>query len=83
MSWKEIISFDPDVCHGKAHIKGTRVLVSVILDSLAEKVTIKELLKDYPSLKEEDIYAALQYGAMLAREDIITIRPKKEQESEV
>jgi len=83
MKWQDFISFDPNVVHGKAHIKGTRVLVSVILDSLAEKESIKEILKQYPSLKEDDIYAALQYGAMLAREDIITIKPKKEQKSEV
>ncbi|MBD3198083.1 MAG: DUF433 domain-containing protein [Candidatus Lokiarchaeota archaeon] len=77
MSWKDFISFDPKVCHGKAHIKGTRVLISVILDSLAEKISIDELLEEYPSLKEDDIYAALQYGAKLAREDIITIKPQK------
>lgn len=77
MNWKDFISFDPKVCHGKAHIKGTRVLISVILDSLAEKLTINEILKQYPSLEEEHIYAALQYGATLAREDIITIRPQK------
>lgn len=83
MNWKEYISFNPKVCHGKAHIKGTRVLVSVILDSLSEKLSISEILREYPSLKEEDIYAALQYGAVLAREDIIAIRPRKEQEGEV
>ena len=80
LSWEQYISFDPNVCHGKAHIKGTRVLISVILDSLAEKISIEKLLEQYPSLKEEDVYAALQYGAMLAREDII---PIKEQESEI
>ncbi len=45
--------------------------------------SIEELLKQYPSLKEDDIYTALQYGALLAREDIITIRPRNEQESEI
>ncbi len=83
MNWKDFISFNPEICHGKAHIKGTRVLISVILDSLAEKLTIDDLLKEYPSLEEKHIYAALQYGAKLAREDIIAIRPRKEQESEV
>lgn len=78
IKWEEYISFNPKVCHGKAHIKGTRVLVSVILDSLGEKLTINETLENYPSLKEEDIYAALQYGAMLSREDLIPINPKRE-----
>lgn len=68
IKWEEYISFNPKVCHGKAHIKGTRVLVSVILDSLGEKLTINEILENYPSLKEEHIYAVLQYGAMLSRE---------------
>ena len=83
MNWKEYVSFDPNVCLGKAHIKGTRVLISVILDSLAEKASIEEILEQYPLLKEEDIYAALQYGALLAREDIIPFEPRKGQEREV
>ena len=35
MTWTEYISVDPAVCHGKACIKGTRVMVSVVLDNLA------------------------------------------------
>ncbi len=68
IKWEDYISFNPKVCHGKAHIKGTRVLVSVILDSLGEKLTINEILENYPSLKEEHIDAVLQCGAMLSRE---------------
>ncbi len=48
MDWKNYISFNPDICHGKAHIKGTRVLVSVILDCLAEGMDDKEILENYP-----------------------------------
>lgn len=71
MSWKERVSFDPNICHGKAHVKGTRVMISVILDNLAERMSIDELLREYPSLKKEDIYAALEYGAKLARDEFI------------
>lgn len=35
MDWKKHITVDPNVCHGKACIRGTRVMVSVILDNLA------------------------------------------------
>jgi len=83
MNWKDYISFEPEICHGKAHIKGTRVLISVILDCLAEEMSNEEILLDYPSLKKENIYAALQYGAMLAREEIIPMINTKGQESEI
>ncbi|MHA1197510.1 MAG: DUF433 domain-containing protein [Promethearchaeota archaeon] len=83
MDWKEYISFDVDTCHGKAHIKGTRVLVSVILDCLAEGMSVKDILKEYPSLKKEHIKAALQYGAMLAREEILPLMNTKGSKSEV
>lgn len=63
MNWKERISFNPEICHGKACIKGTRVLISVILDNLAEGSTEEEILKEYPSLQKGDIFAALQYVA--------------------
>jgi len=73
MIWKERIVVDPFVCHGKACIKGTRIMVSVILDNLAEGVTEEELLKSYPSLKPEDIKAAIAYAAELSRERLITV----------
>ena len=55
MDWQERISFDPRVCHGKACIKGTRIMVSVVLDNLAAGRTVEQILSDYPSLKREDI----------------------------
>ncbi|MEW6410477.1 MAG: DUF433 domain-containing protein [Nitrospirota bacterium] len=63
MDWKERISVDPLVCHGKACIKGTRILVSVILDNLAAGIGQEEILKSYPSLSTEDIKAAIAYAA--------------------
>src|SRR3990170_2238823 len=55
MNWRERITVDPLVCHGKACIKGTRIMVSVILDNLAEGISEGEILKSYPSLKSEGI----------------------------
>ena len=65
------ISVDPGICHGKACIKGTRIMVSVILDNLAEGLSTEEILKDYPPLKKEDIQAALEYAAILSKEEAI------------
>jgi uncharacterized protein (DUF433 family) len=68
LEWQERISVNPQVCHGKACIRGTRVMISVILDNLAAGVPHEELLQSYPSLHEPDIQAALAYAAELARE---------------
>ena len=73
MNWKDRINVDPLVCHGKACIKGTRIMVSVILDNLAEGVSEEEILKSYPSLKPEDIKAAISYAAELSRERFISL----------
>ena len=68
MNWRERISVDPSICHGTACIKGTRVMVSVILDNLAANVPVDEILANYPSLEMADIQAAIAYAAELARE---------------
>jgi uncharacterized protein (DUF433 family) len=68
--WQERISINPAICHGKACIRGTRVMVSVILDNLAAGVPHQEILTSYPSIRETDIQAALAYAAELAREGI-------------
>jgi uncharacterized protein (DUF433 family) len=66
--WQERITINPAVCHGKACIRGTRVMVSVILDNLAAGVPREEIIGSYPSVQEPDIQAALAYAAELARE---------------
>jgi uncharacterized protein (DUF433 family) len=71
MNWQDYITVDQKVCHGVACIKGTRVMVSVILDNLAAGVPIEDILCSYPSLKRESILAAISYAAELARERVI------------
>ena len=66
------IEIKPSICHGKACIKGTRIMVSVLLDNLAEGHTPEEILKDYPSLEKEDVQAALEYAALLTKEEVIS-----------
>jgi len=64
----ERISVDPQICHGRACIKGTRIMVAAILDNLAAGISPEEILKSYPTLCLEDIKAAIYYGAELAKE---------------
>ncbi len=71
--WKERISINPNVCHGTPCIKGTRIWMSLIVDNLAFGSTEKEILAAYPSLKQEDIQAALAYAAEMARERYVDI----------
>ena len=73
MNWQERILVNPLICHGKACIRGTRIMVSIILDNLAAGVSEEKLLKSYPSLKHEDIMAAIAYAAELARERVVGI----------
>jgi len=65
------ISIDPNVCFGKACIRGTRIWVSLVLDFLASGATEEQVLQDYPALTREDLRAAIAYGAELARERIV------------
>lgn len=73
MEWQNRISVDPQICHGRACIQGTRIMVSVIMDNLAAGVSQEEILRSYPSLTAEDVKAALTYAAELTREKIISV----------
>jgi uncharacterized protein (DUF433 family) len=56
---------DPDICHGKPCIKGTRIPVYLIVSLVAEGESIESIIQDYPSLTPEDIKAAIHYAARL------------------
>lgn len=68
-NWTERINSDPAVCHGKPCIKGTRIMVAVILDNLADGLTPEEIVGEYPPLALQDVHAAIAYAAALAREE--------------
>ena len=59
------ISIDPNIYHGQACIKGTRIPVAQILGMLANGDTIDSLLKAYPSIERADVLACLEYGSFL------------------
>ena len=71
MNWADHITVDPSVCHGKACIKGTRIMVSVILDNLADGWSTEQILANYPSLTAEAVRAAIAYAAELSHERIL------------
>ncbi|MEP7011148.1 MAG: DUF433 domain-containing protein [Acidobacteriota bacterium] len=73
MTWNRRISIDPEIMHGTPCITGTRIPVSVVLDNLAADVGAERILAEYPTLKREDLTAAMAYAAELARERVIAL----------
>ena len=73
IDWRDYIDVNPDICHGKACVKGTRVMVSAILDNIAVGLTTEEMLVSYPMLTAEAVQAAIYYAAELASERVVSI----------
>jgi uncharacterized protein (DUF433 family) len=69
-----LVVTDPAVAHGQACIRGTRVPVSVLLDCLADGMSVEEIVAEYPSLDTSGVRAAAAYGARLAREELVPLR---------
>jgi uncharacterized protein (DUF433 family) len=69
-----LISVDPQIAHGQACIKGTRIPVSVVLDCVAAGMSDAEIVAEYPTLSVDAIRAAASYGALLAREEIVPLK---------
>ena len=61
------ISINPNVCHGKPVVRGTRVLVGNILGALGSGDTIQGVMEDYPNISREDVLAAIDFGGQLSR----------------
>jgi uncharacterized protein (DUF433 family) len=68
MNWRDRISIDPAIHHGKPCIKGTRVPASVIVGSVAEGNSVERILESWPQLTADDIAAALWFASALAAE---------------
>ena len=65
----ERIVIDAGICHGKACIKGTRIMVSNILNLLAHGATVEEVLAGYPQLARADVLAALEYAEAVVKDE--------------
>ena len=70
------ISTNPKVCHGQPVIKGTRIMVWLILDYLANGDSAEEILTAYPEINFEDIQACLSFAAKAAKVRIVPIEVK-------
>lgn len=72
MDYHDHITAHPEIMMGKPVIKGSRITVEFLLRKLSEGIEIDELIQAYPSLKREDILAALSYSAaVIGREEMI------------
>ena len=71
VNWREQLTSDPQICDGQLCARGTRVLVTNILDSLAEGSSRAQVLGSYPSLASHHIDAAMAYAAELAHEEML------------
>ena len=74
MDWRDHITVEPEICHGKACIAGTRVLVTTVLDNLASGLDAEEITRNYPSVSREAVRAALRYAAALASERVVALQ---------
>jgi uncharacterized protein (DUF433 family) len=72
MKWQDRISIKPEVCHGKACLKGRRVMVSVILASLAEGDSPETVMANY-HLEADDIRAAMLFAADMAEDRFLPL----------
>ncbi len=67
------IVVDPEVCHGKPCIAGTRIMVANILSQLAGGYSVEQILEGYPELNYEDVIAAIQYAAWVVSDEEILL----------
>ena len=73
LEWLDRISVDPRICHGKPCIKGTRIMVSVILGNLADGLTVEQIIANYPCLTPEAVRAAIADAAERSHERILSL----------
>ncbi len=70
----ERILVDPNVCHGKSVIKGTRIVASVVLGYLAKGSSVEQVIEDFPQVNKEDVLEAISFGSYLSNfESCLTI----------
>ena len=72
MDYSEVIVRDPNICGGEPVIRGTRVTLRTVLASLADGDSIADILRDFPTLTEDDVKAVIAFAATAAREDLPT-----------
>jgi len=66
----ERITFDPQVMGGRACIRGMRITVALVVNLMANGMSIEEILREYPDLEAADVRQVLSYAAALANEEV-------------
>ena len=64
------ITFDPKIMGGRACIRGMRITVALILNLVANGMTVEQIIREYPDLEPEDIRQALAYASALANDEV-------------
>jgi uncharacterized protein (DUF433 family) len=70
IDYQAYIARDPAICGGEPVVRGTRVTVRTVLASLAEGMTVAEILRDFPTLNETAVKAVIAFAAASAEEDL-------------
>ena len=70
IDYQAYIVRDPAICGGEPVVRGTRVTVRTVLASLAEGMTVAEILRDFPTLNEAAVKAVIAFAAASAEEDL-------------
>lgn len=63
VNWRDHISIDPEICHGKPCFKGTRIMVYLVIEMLEDGAAVQEILEAYPSLTPDSVKAALCFSS--------------------
>lgn len=71
MNLQDRIVNDPEICHGKATIRGTRVMVSGIIANLAAGHPDEVILRNFPALTRDDLRAVVQHMAKVMKDELI------------
>jgi len=67
------VTFDPTVMGGRACIRGLRITVALVLNLVANRMPVPDIIREYPDLEPKDIKQALRYAAFLADEEIVPL----------
>lgn len=70
INYQSYIVRDPAICGGEAVVRGTRVTIRTVLASLAEGMSVAEILRDFPTLDESAVRAVIAFAAVSAEEDL-------------
>jgi uncharacterized protein (DUF433 family) len=69
----ERVTFNPEVMGGRACIRGLRIPVTLVVNLVANRMSVPDIVREYPDLEPEDIEQALRYAALLADEEVVPL----------